>query len=127
MSATIDSSPAPPADSTPASPADRTPATSAGRTILDDVLKAVSQSVERRGYLTTEFWTTLFGGALSVILAFVHVSASTAAQVAAVAAPALLAGTYAAVRTMHKSALASLLGDLFPQDSESPTNRTQPE
>ena len=56
MSATIDSSSATPIGSTPATPA--------GTSTLEAVLQAISQSLERRGYLTTEFWTTLFVVAL---------------------------------------------------------------
>jgi len=75
----------------------------------------VSDSLVRRGYLTTEWWTTVIGGALSAILAVVHINASSATHVVAVAAPALLAGLYAITRTMHKSALASALADVLPQ------------
>jgi hypothetical protein len=79
------------------------------------VLQAVSQSLVRRGYLTTEWWTTIVGGALSAVLALIHINASSATHVVAVAAPALLAALYALTRTMHKSALASALADVFPQ------------
>jgi hypothetical protein len=82
---------------------------------VDAALAAASNSLARRGYLTTEWWTTIIGGALSAVLALVHVSGSNATHVAAVAAPALLAGLYAFTRTMHKSALATALGAVFPQ------------
>jgi hypothetical protein len=85
-----------------------------GQTVLNDV----SQSLLRRGYLTTEWWTTIIGGALSTILALIHVKASSATHVVAVVSPSLLAALYAITRTMHKSALASALGDVFPQAAQ---------
>lgn len=78
-------------------------------------LAAVSETLARRGYLTTEWWTTIIGGAVSAVLALVHITGSSATHVVAVVSPALLAGLYAVSRTMHKSALASALSDLFPQ------------
>jgi hypothetical protein len=83
--------------------------------VVQAVLKDVSSSLLRRGYLTTEWWTTVIGGALSTLLALVHINASSATHVVAVAAPAVLAGLYALTRTMHKTALASALSDAFPQ------------
>jgi hypothetical protein len=83
--------------------------------VVQAAIQAVSDSLVPRGYLTTEWWTTIVGGALSAVLAVIHISASSATHVVAVVAPALLAGLYAITRTMHKSALASLLRDLFPQ------------
>lgn len=88
---------------------------SQGTDVVQAALAAVSKSLTRRGYLTTEWWTTIIGGALSAVLALVHVKGSSAAQVVAIAAPAVLAALYAIVRTMHKSSLASALGDAFPQ------------
>jgi hypothetical protein len=78
-------------------------------------LQAASRSLVRRGYFTTEWWTTIIGGALSAALALMHIKASSATHVVAVAAPAILAAIYAVTRTMHKSALASALADVFPQ------------
>ncbi|MBV9311800.1 MAG: hypothetical protein JOZ73_13290 [Solirubrobacterales bacterium] len=75
----------------------------------------MSSSLLPRGYLTTEWWTTIVAGALSAVLALVHVSGSSATHIVAVATPALLAAVYAIVRTMHKSALAATLRDAFPQ------------
>jgi hypothetical protein len=82
---------------------------------VQSALQAVSDSLVPRGYLTTEWWTTIVGGALSAVLAVVHISASSATHVVAVVAPALLAALYAVARTMHKSALAALFRELFPQ------------
>jgi hypothetical protein len=79
------------------------------------VLGSISGALVPRGYLTTEWWTTILGGALSAVLALVHVGGTTATHVAAVIAPAVLAALYAITRTMHKSQLASLLSDVFPQ------------
>jgi hypothetical protein len=92
-------------------------------------LQAVSESLLPRGYLTTEWWTTIVGGTLSAVLAVVHISASSATHVVAVIAPALLAALYAITRTVHKTALASLLRDLFPQAvaaSAAPLSAGQP-
>jgi hypothetical protein len=79
------------------------------------VLGSISGALVPRGYLTTEWWTTILGGALSAVLALVHVGGTAATHVAAVIAPAVLAALYAITRTMHKSQLASLLSDVFPQ------------
>ena len=97
--------------------ADQGPAGSSdpAQAVLDDV----SKSLVRRGYFTTEWWTTIIGGGLSAVLALVHVSGSSATQVVAVAAPALLAGLYAITRTMHKTAIARSVSDLFPQATQS--------
>ncbi len=95
---------------------DQQPAPPSGTTDVGQaVLQEVSESLVRRGYLTTEWWTTVVGGAVSAILALVHINASSATHVVAVAAPAVLAGLYAVTRTMHKSALAAALADVFPQ------------
>lgn len=95
------------------------PAPAGNNDPLQAVLADVSNSLVARGRLTTEWWTTLIGGALSAVLALVHVHGSTGTQIVAIAAPALLAGVYAIVRTMHKSALASTLRDVFPQAAAS--------
>ena len=97
---------------------DQLPAVSSGNSDpAQAALEAVSGSLARRGYLTTEWWTTMIGGALSAVLALVHINASSATHVVAVIAPALLAGLYAVTRTMHKSVLSSALGAVFPQAS----------
>jgi hypothetical protein len=87
----------------------------AGGDVLDASLAALSKSLGRRGFFTTEWWTTMIGGALSAALALIHIKASSATHVVAVVSPALLAALYAITRTMHKSALASALSDFFPQ------------
>jgi hypothetical protein len=89
--------------------------------VAQAAFQAVSDSLLPRGYLTTEWWTTIVGGALSAVLAVVHISASSATHVVAVLAPALLAALYAITRTMHKSALASVLRDVFPQAAAAST------
>lgn len=90
------------------------------------VLQAVSDSLVRRGYLTTEWWTTILGGALSAVLALVHIKASSATHVVAVVAPAALAALYSVTRTLHKSALASALATVFPQAAASTTAANPP-
>jgi hypothetical protein len=100
------------ADQTPSGPAD-------SGDVAQELLAAVSKQLLRRGYFTTEWWTTIIGGALSTVLALVHVKGSSATHVVAVVAPALLAGLYAITRTMHKSALATTLTELFPQATQS--------
>lgn len=95
---------------------DQQAAAPAGDTdVLQAALTGISDSLARRGYLTTEWWTTVIGGALSAVLALVHVGGSSATHVVAVAAPAVLAALYAITRTVHKSALASALGAVLPQ------------
>ncbi len=78
----------------------------------------MTKSLARRGFFTSEWWTTVIGGALSAALALLHIPASSATHVVAVVAPAALAGLYAVTRTMHKSNLASALGDFFPQATQ---------
>jgi hypothetical protein len=99
------------ADQTPSGPAD-------SGDVAQELFAAVSKQLLRRGYFTTEWWTTIIGGALSTVLALVHVNGSSATHVVAVAAPALLAGLYAITRTLHKSALATALTELFPQATQ---------
>jgi hypothetical protein len=99
------------ADQTPSGPPDSSD-------IAQELLASVSKQLLRRGYFTTEWWTTIIGGALSTVLALVHVNGSSATHVVAVAAPALLAGLYAITRTLHKSTLASTLTELFPQATQ---------
>lgn len=82
---------------------------------VQSALQAISNSLLRRGYLTTEWWTTILGGALSAVLALLHIKASSATHVVAVVVPALLAALYAVTRTVHKAALASVLDEVFPQ------------
>ncbi len=107
-----------PASLTPSSspPSTAAPASDAA----DAALSAVSASLLRRGYLTTEFWITLIGAGLSSVLAVVKVPGATAAQVVAIGAPALLAATYAVVRTMHKSRVGRLVAYLLPQSDQNP-------
>lgn len=70
---------------------------------------AISDALCRRGYLTTEWWTTVVASLLTLSLSYVGVPGPTAAKVVVIAAPVVIAAVYAAARTMHKSALASLL------------------
>jgi hypothetical protein len=84
---------------------------------LDPVLAAMSQTLQRRGYLTTEWWTAMVGAALSGLLAVVGVQGPAVAQVAGVLAPVAISAVYTVVRTKHKSALASTLVSAFPESS----------
>jgi len=70
--------------------------------------------------LTTEFWVTVIGAVLSTLLALVHVSGPTAAQIVATAGPAVLAGAYAVIRGLHKSRLAQIVTALYPQYQQNP-------
>jgi hypothetical protein len=78
------------------------------------VLDALSGALQRRGYLTTEWWTTVAAGLLSAVLALVGLAGPAAAQITGILAPVLVAGLYAVVRTMHKSALAEVLSAALP-------------
>jgi len=82
------------------------------------VLTAVSASLTRKGFLTSEWWTAVIGAGLSAVVALVGVQGPTGTQIVSVLAPALLAASYAVVRTIHKSKLAALLGDIFPQSGD---------
>jgi hypothetical protein len=100
--------------------ADQLPgAAAANNDAAQAALNEVAKTLGRRGFFTTEWWTTIIGGALSAVLALVHVKGSGAEQAVAVLSPAVLAGLYAVTRTMHKSALAGALSDVFPQASQS--------
>ena len=83
------------------------------------VLDAISGALQRRGYLTTEWWTTVAAGLLSAVLALVGVAGPAAAQVTGILAPVLVAVVYAVVRTMHKSALAAVLSAALPSPAPS--------
>jgi hypothetical protein len=96
-----------------------------GNDVPQQVLADVTDSLSRRGFFTSEWWTTVIGGALSAVLALLHVSSSSATHVAAVVAPAVLAGLYAVVRTVHKSQLAGALSDIFPQAAQPPGQNGQ--
>lgn len=85
-------------------------------------LQSISISLQRRGYLTTEWWTTVVGGALTLMLAYVRPGDTAAPQTAAIIAPVVLAVAYSISRTMHKSALADVLQAALPQTGAS-TNR----
>jgi hypothetical protein len=100
--------------------ADQTGSGSPTNDVTQQVVTDVAESLSRRGFFTSEWWTTVIGGALSAVLALLHVSSSSATHVAAVVAPAVLAGLYAIVRTVHKSQLASALAGIFPQAAQSP-------
>jgi hypothetical protein len=80
------------------------------------VADAVSDSLLRRGFLTTEWWTSIVGATLSTVLGAVGVPGGLTAQVVTILAPVLLAAIYALARTSQKSALAAVVAsDLFPQ------------
>jgi hypothetical protein len=78
------------------------------------VANAVSASLVRRGFLTTEWFTTIIALALTALLAWLGVGDSMATQIVGVAAPTILAAVYALVRTRQKSAQWQLVSDVFP-------------
>ena len=83
--------------------------------VTEAALNAMSTALQRRGYLTTEWWTTIAAAGVSLLLAIVGVNGPVAFRVTAVLAPVLVAGIYAVARTAHKSAMAKLLAnDLLP-------------
>lgn len=79
------------------------------------VVDAVSASLVRRGFLTTEWFTTVIALVLTALLAWIGVGDSTATQIVSVAAPTILAAVYALVRTRQKSTLSQLVSNVFPQ------------
>lgn len=89
--------------------------------VTEAALNAMSTTLQRRGYLTTEWWTTVAAAGLSLLLAIVGVNGPVAFQITAVLAPVLVASIYAVVRTVHKSAMAKLLAsDLLPASASDP-------
>jgi len=84
-------------------------------------LQSISTSLQRRGYLTTEWWTTIVGAGLTVVLSFLHPGGSAAAQTASILAPAVIAMVYTVSRTAHKSALADVLQAAVPDAANNPT------
>ena len=80
-----------------------------------DPMQVIASAVGRRGYLTTEWWTTVLAAVLSAVLGLVGLHGPAAAQAAAILAPVLVAAVYAFVRTQHKSALARLAALAVPQ------------
>ena len=83
-------------------------------------LALIADAVGRRGYLTTEWWTTVLAALLSAALGLVGLHGPAAAQVTGILAPVLVAGVYALVRTRHKSVLAQLAAAAFPQAQPGP-------
>jgi hypothetical protein len=80
-------------------------------------VEAISNALCRRGYLTTEWWTTIVGAALTVALTYVGMPGPAVAKVVVVAAPVVVAAVYAVARTIHKSALAGLLAHILWRNS----------
>jgi hypothetical protein len=83
-------------------------------------LANMANTAARPGALTTEWWTVLIAGAASYVLAKIGLPGPTAAQVAGIAAPILLALVYAYVRARTKGALADALKAIFPQAGDAP-------
>ncbi len=75
----------------------------------------IANTVSRPGPLTSEWWSVIIGGGVSSLLAAVGLPGPTATQVAAIAAPVVLALVYAFVRARTKGALADALKAIFPQ------------
>lgn len=90
------------------------PAPTAVTDPLQAGLMSISASLDRRGYLTTEWWTTVAGTAITMLLAYVRPGDSAAPQTAAIIAPALISMVYMVSRTAHKSALADVLQAAMP-------------
>ena len=100
--------PVPPQDSPP-------PDSPPQKPLQGNPLQDIASAVGRRGYLTTEWWTTVLAALLSAALGLVGLHGPAAAQVTGILAPILVAGVYAVVRTRHKSTLAQLAAAAFPQ------------
>lgn len=83
-----------------------------------EAVAQISNAVTRPGPLTTEWWSVIMAGAVSSVLAAIGLPGSSAAQVAGIVAPVVLALVYAFVRTQHKGALADALQAVFPQANE---------
>ncbi len=83
--------------------------------LQDNPLQDIASAASRRGYLTTEWWTTVLAAVLSTVLGLVGLHGPAAAQAAGILAPVLVAAVYAFARTRHKSALAQLAALAFPQ------------
>jgi hypothetical protein len=86
----------------------------------DQAIAHLTNAVSRPGPLTTEWWTVLIATLLSTVLGVVGVTSNTATQIAATAAPIVLALAYAFTRAHTKSALATALSAIFPQASTNP-------
>jgi hypothetical protein len=80
-----------------------------------EAVAQITNAVTKPGALTTEWWSVIIAGAVSSVLAAVGVPGSSAAQVAGIVAPVVLALVYAFVRTQHKGTLADALQAVFPQ------------
>jgi hypothetical protein len=80
----------------------------------------ISNTITRPGPLTMEWWSVLIAGAASAALAAAGLPGSSAAQVAGIAAPIILALVYAFVRAQTKGALADALKAIFPQATTAP-------
>jgi len=76
---------------------------------VDAALQAVCNCLQRRGFLTTEWWTTVAAAGLTSVLAKIGVPGPTTVQIVSVLAPLLVAVVYAIARTAHKSALGTAI------------------
>jgi hypothetical protein len=107
--------------SAPAAPAVTT--TDGSGDALETLVDTACQSLQRRGYLTTEWWTTIVGGLLSVVLSAVHLGSSTSLHWAGIVAPTLVAVIYTALRTLHKTALTKMVSTIVDAPSARPTGQ----
>jgi hypothetical protein len=99
----------------------------ANATVSDQAIAHLTNAVSRPGPLTTEWWTVLIATTLSTVLGVVGVKGSTGTQIAATAAPVVLAIGYAFVRAHTKGVLAQALSAAFPQAASKPPNAPSPD
>jgi hypothetical protein len=92
----------------------------ANATVSDQAIAHLTNTVSRPGPLTTEWWTVLIATTLSTVLGVVGVKGSAGTQIAATAAPVVLAVGYAFVRAHTKGVLAKALLAVFPQAASNP-------
>jgi len=86
----------------------------------------MTNTATRPGPLTTEWWSVLIAGAVSSVLGAVGLPGPVGAQIAAIAAPIVLALAYAFVRGQTKGALADALTAVLPQAATNPAAERGP-
>jgi hypothetical protein len=77
--------------------------------VAEAVLNAVAATLRRRGFLTSEWWTSIVALALTATIALAGTRNQLTVQIVAIAAPVVVAASYAYARSAHKSKLAQLV------------------
>lgn len=87
------------------------------------VLDAVAVTLRRKGFFTSEWWTSIVALALTATIALVGTSNQLTVQIVAIAAPVVVAAAYAYMRSAHKSKLAQFVLNALFGDQAQPAQK----